>query len=132
MSIDKRMDKENLTHIHTKTLSHKKNEILPLVSTWMDLKVIMLSEISQMEEDKYYIISLICGIFKKKKSSKIQRTDHLLVVAQVESGLSVLVTQSYPTLCDPMDCSPSGSSVHEILQARLLEWVAISFSRRAG
>ena len=43
MSMDKRMDKENLTHIHTKTLSHKKNEILPLVSTWMDLKVIMLS-----------------------------------------------------------------------------------------
>ena len=37
--------------------------------------------------------------------------------------------QSYPTLCDPMDCSPSGSSVLEILQARILEWVAISFSR---
>ena len=36
------------------------------------------------------------------------------------------VTQSYPILCDPMDCSPPGSSVHGILQARLLEWVAIS------
>ena len=68
MSVDRRMDKENLTHIHTKILSHKKNEILSLVSTWMDLKVIMLSKISQMEEDKYYIISLICGILKKKKS----------------------------------------------------------------
>ena len=32
------------------------------------------------------------------------------------------------TLCDPMDCNPPGSSVHGILQARLLEWVAISFS----
>ena len=32
-----------------------------------------------------------------------------------------LVSQSYPTLCDPMDCSPSGSSVHGILQARILE-----------
>ena len=32
------------------------------------------------------------------------------------------------TLCDPMDCSPPGSSVHRILQARILEWVAISFS----
>ena len=30
-----------------------------------------------------------------------------------------------PTLCDPMDCSPPGSSVHGILQARILEWVAI-------
>ena len=34
-----------------------------------------------------------------------------------------------PTLCDPMDCSPPGSTVHGILQARILEWVAISFSR---
>ena len=33
------------------------------------------------------------------------------------------------TLCDPMDCSLSGSSVHGILQARILEWVAIPFSR---
>ena len=41
----------------------------------------------------------------------------------------VLVTQSCPTLCNPMDCSPPGSSVHGIFQARLLEWVAISFSR---
>ena len=31
--------------------------------------------------------------------------------------------QSYPTLCDPMDCSPPGSSVHRILQARILEWL---------
>ena len=39
------------------------------------------------------------------------------------------VAQSCPTLCDPVDCSPPGSSVHGILQARVLEWVAISFSR---
>ena len=38
--------------------------------------------------------------------------------------VKVLVTQSRLTLCDPMDCSPPGSSVHGILQARLLEWVA--------
>ena len=36
------------------------------------------------------------------------------------------VTQPCPTLCDPMDCSPPGSSVHGIFQARVLEWVAIS------
>ena len=39
------------------------------------------------------------------------------------------VAQSCPTLCDPVDCSPPSSSVHGILQARILEWVAISFSR---
>ena len=38
------------------------------------------------------------------------------------------VAQSCPTLCDPMDCSLSGSSVHGIFQARVLEWVAIAFS----
>ena len=36
--------------------------------------------------------------------------------------------QSYPTLCDPIDSSPPGSPVPGILQARILEWVAISFS----
>ena len=41
----------------------------------------------------------------------------------------MLVTQSCLTLCNPMDCSPPGSSVHGILWARILEWVAISFSR---
>ena len=38
------------------------------------------------------------------------------------------VAQSCPTLCDPVVCSPPGSSIHGILQARRLEWVAISFS----
>ena len=41
----------------------------------------------------------------------------------------MLAAQSCQTLCDPMDCSPPGSSVHEIFQARILGWVAISFSR---
>ena len=39
------------------------------------------------------------------------------------------VAQSCPILWDPLDCSPPGFSAHEILQARILEWVAISFSR---
>ena len=39
------------------------------------------------------------------------------------------VTQLCPTLCNPMDCSLPGFFVHGILQARILEWVAISFSR---
>ena len=43
--------------------------------------------------------------------------------------VKVLVAQSCPTLCDSMDRSQAGSSVHRILQARILEWVAISFSR---
>ena len=37
--------------------------------------------------------------------------------------------QSCPTVCNPMDCSPSGSSVHGMFQASILEWVAVSSSR---
>ena len=40
-----------------------------------------------------------------------------------------LVTQMYLTLCNPRDCGSPGFSVHGILQARILEWVAIPFSR---
>ena len=42
------------------------------------------------------------------------------------------LTQLGPILCDPIECSPSGSSVHRIFQARKLEWVAISFSRASS
>ena len=44
----------------------------------------------------------------------------------------LLAVQLYPTLCDPVDCSPSGSSVHGIVQARILEWIAIPFSRASS
>ena len=45
-------------------------------------------------------------------------------------AICVLAAQSCPPLCDPMDCSPPGFSVHGILQTRILEWVAIPFSVR--
>ena len=43
--------------------------------------------------------------------------------------MSAKLFQSRPVLCDPMDCSPPGLSIHAILQARILEWVAVSSSR---
>ena len=54
---------------------------------------------------------------KEKKPTRV-----LFAAAAVKS------LQSRLTLCDPMDCSPPGFSVHGILQARTLEWAAISFS----
>ena len=51
------------------------------------------------------------------------------IVHEFELTPSVLVAQSCPTLCDLIDCGPPGSSVHGIFQARILECIAISFSR---
>ena len=53
----------------------------------------------------------------------------LVAFALMRQGVRVLVAQLCVTLCDPVDCSSLGSSVHGILQARILEWVAIPFSR---
>ena len=53
---------------------------------------------------------------------------HKIMTAYI-CKMKVLVTQLWLTLCDPMDCSSLVSSVLEILQARILEWVAITFSR---
>ena len=53
----------------------------------------------------------------------------LQIVKVNESENESVITQSCPTLWDLMDCSPPGFSVLEILQARILEWVAIPFSK---
>ena len=57
------MDKEDVVHIDIGILlSHKKkNEIIPFAGTWMDLEIVILSEVSQTQKDKY-MIPLICGI----------------------------------------------------------------------
>ena len=95
------MNKKDVIYLPIYTMEYysavKKKEILPFETTWMNLEVIMVNEINQTEKDKYYMISLICA-----KSF-----------------------QSCLTLCDPMDCSLVGLSVHGIFQARILEWVAM-------
>ena len=51
-----------MVYIYNGILAIKKNEIMPFAAMWLDLENIMLSEISQTEKDKYYMLSLICGI----------------------------------------------------------------------
>ena len=67
--------------------------------------------------------------------SEVERLNDLSEVTQKQESsliyfsLTCSVAQSCPTLSDLMECSPRDSSVHEIILARLLEWVAISYSR---
>ena len=55
------MDKEDVVYVYIYS-AIKKNEIFPLTMMWTELECIMLSKISQSEEDKYHMISLICVI----------------------------------------------------------------------
>ena len=64
-----------------------------------------------------------------RSESRLTRLVPLLGGLSKSSKSKVLVAQSCLTLCDPMDCRPPGSSVHRILQTRILEWGAISFSK---
>ena len=65
--------------------------------------------------------AVICSYFFKARKAFILILLHLFG----NSGDCVLVTQSCLTLCNPRDCSPPDSSVHGILRARILEWIAI-------
>ena len=73
----------------------------------------------------------ICSDFGAPKN----KSQPLLLISRTlkkKFGLAYLwcmQAQSCPSFCDPMDCSPPGSSIHGILHARILEWVAICYSR---
>ena len=64
-------------HIYTMEyyLAIKKNEIMPFEETWMEPEIIILSKVNQTVKDKYQMISLICGIFKKDTNELICRTE---------------------------------------------------------
>ena len=71
---------------------------------------------------------------KKMSQAFTNRTlkPHPIITTRATACLLSCFSQSCPTLCDPMDCSPPGSSVHGISQARILECVAISSSRASS
>ena len=93
--------------------SLKRKDILTHSTMWMNLENIMLSEISQSQKHKY----------QKKKHRCC------LYFIPLTHCCCCLVAKSCSTLCNSTDCSLPGPSVHEILQARILKWVAIAFSR---
>ena len=71
---------------------------------------------------------LIVSIFSSTEHQQMWVISLYLIHIVSTNAAAAKLLQSCPTLCDPIDSSPPGSSVHGILQARILEWVAISFS----
>ena len=101
------MDKEDVVHIYTMEYysAIKKNEIMPFAAAWMELEIIILSEVSQKENDKYCMMSLICGILNmtqmnlSTKQTHRQRTDLWLLrgqgVGEGWSGILGLADANY-------------------------------------
>ena len=79
-----------------------------------------------------FIIALLprrkCLLISRLQSPSVVILEPKKIKSDTLFSECVLVARLCLALCDPMDCSPSGSSVHGILQARILEWVASSFS----
>ena len=65
MSIDRGMDKEDMVHIYNGILATKKNEIMPFAATWMDLEIIILSEVSQRKTNIILYFSYVESNFLK-------------------------------------------------------------------
>ena len=99
-------------------------EFLPLVARWLGPDLTPHLQTVSRDRQRHTTQRAACQEFGSLPEN--------LLLASIIEGRYVLVTQSCSTLCDSMDCSPPGSPVHGILQPRILEWVAIPFSRESS
>ena len=76
------------------------------------------------------IINFLWAIILVKINKLIWKKIISIIKCIAAAAAAAKSLQLYPTLCDPIDGSPPGSSVHGIFQARVLEWVAIAFSNK--
>ena len=98
---------------------------LPFIQPENFLPTGQLSWLAIQDNSFYWVKSIMCWIFLNLIHSFIYSTT---IYWELTAAAAAKSLQSCPTLCDPRDGSPPGSSVPGILQARTLEWVAISFS----
>ena len=90
MSINRLMDKADVEYIYNIYNSAiKKYEIMPFAATWMDLEIIILSEVSRTEKDKYHMILLIWGIWNFKKRYKWTYLPNRKRLTDIENKLMV-------------------------------------------
>ena len=79
---------------------------------------------------KLFLINKYMFFFNSPKEEKIDPIMNTVLISLTTGRtLCVCVCSVVPTLCSPVDCRPLGSSLHRTFQARILEWVAVSFSR---
>ena len=126
-------------HAHTHTrgnLAHLTVELGHSLSPAFELKFTSLVVLDRRHflSDKTYTTSLsgypACQLQNLGHLSIHNHVNQLLIISIVYIHVCAKSLQSCPTLCNPMDCSPPGFSVHGVFQARILEWCAISYSRR--
>ena len=105
---------KSMINQHTDVMSRDAEEVY--VISWK-----IIASLSRENDNRFHQYMSWCSI------GKIYKWGHVRILFMVEAATAKLL-QSCPTLCDPVDGSPPGSAVPGILQARTLEWVAISFS----
>ena len=87
-----------------------------------------IKEFSKPREDPQKLSEKF-RVLIEARDPRLPGLQHLVRVLVRPAAAAAKSLQSCPTLCDPRDCGPQGSSVHGILQARILEWVAMPSSR---
>ena len=110
------------------TFSRSESPMHALLVSYMFMLWLLKSCLKWEGKHKCFRIVRCITVFSLQHLEVHEGRDHNLSLFLHES-VKVLAAQSCPTLCDPMDTSPPGSSVHGLLQARILKWVAIPFSR---
>ena len=103
---------------------------------WLRANLLANSNIYQKNKErkgwKFYIITYMHGYLRNSGVDLYLSRTWSLTDINISAGCVCVCVQSCPTLCNPMDCNPPGFSVHGISQARILEWVAISYARESS
>ena len=114
---------------HTLARVSSKSFKLGFSSTWIENLQIYRLDLEMVEEPEIKLPAFIGSWRNQENSRKTSTSASLTLLKPLTMRWWWVVAQSCSILSDPIDCSPPRSSVHGIFQARILEWVAIPFSR---